>query len=145
MTTIHDRIKARRIELELSQTQVGEAVGVSWQSVQQWENGKTTPKRGRVRDLAKVLNTSVDYLERGTRSRYREPGQLQAPNACEPRDGNELISPINMPQKWPFKRISIERVVQLSASDLAYVEGRLAAALEECESALDKRRLNTRT
>lgn len=32
MTTIHDRIKARRIELELSQTQVGEAVGVSWQS-----------------------------------------------------------------------------------------------------------------
>lgn len=41
------------------------AIGVTWQTVQQWENGKTAPKRKRLEDVAQMLNTTVDFLLTG--------------------------------------------------------------------------------
>lgn len=34
----------------------------SWQTIQQWENGRTAPKRSRVDDVARVLNTTSEYI-----------------------------------------------------------------------------------
>src|SRR5690606_18040625 len=44
MSSIHSRIQALRQDLKLSMQDLGNLVGVSWQTVQQWENGKTAPK-----------------------------------------------------------------------------------------------------
>lgn len=63
---IHKRIKALRLEKKLSQTALGNLVGVKYQAVQQWENGKTAPDRKLVEDLAKALNTTPEYLLFGT-------------------------------------------------------------------------------
>lgn len=42
------------------------AVGLrSWQSVQQWENGKTAPNRNRLGRVAKALKTTNEYLVSG--------------------------------------------------------------------------------
>lgn len=42
------------------------AVGLrSWQSVQQWENGRTAPNRNRLDRVAKVLKTTHEYLVSG--------------------------------------------------------------------------------
>lgn len=65
MPTIHKRIKDLREKLELSMEQLAERVSVSWQTVQQWENGKTAPKRARLEALAKALNTTPEYLAVG--------------------------------------------------------------------------------
>jgi transcriptional regulator with XRE-family HTH domain len=35
---------------------------------------------------------------------------------------------------WPFRRVPRERVLALSPDDLSYVEGKLEAALERCET-----------
>lgn len=45
--------------------QLAERVPVSWQTVQQWENGKTAPKRARLEAVAKALNTTPEYLAVG--------------------------------------------------------------------------------
>jgi DNA-binding XRE family transcriptional regulator len=43
--SIHSRIKERRMARKMSRSELAEAVGVSWQSVQLWETeGKTAPK-----------------------------------------------------------------------------------------------------
>lgn len=68
MDSIHTRIKALREALNLSMEQVGHAVGVSWQTVQQWENGKTAPKRLRLEAVARALHTDPDHLLFGDRS-----------------------------------------------------------------------------
>ena len=60
-TTIHARIKKRREELGMSLEAVGKAAGVSWQAVQLWES-TTAPKRTRLKLVAQVLKTSVEYL-----------------------------------------------------------------------------------
>jgi len=65
MTTIHDRIKQLRERAELSMEGLADTVGVSWQTVQQWENGKTAPRRKRLQTVAETLGTTVDYLLTG--------------------------------------------------------------------------------
>jgi len=42
--------------------QLALSVGVSWQTVQQWENGKTAPKRLRLDAVATALQTTADNL-----------------------------------------------------------------------------------
>jgi transcriptional regulator with XRE-family HTH domain len=59
--TIHERIKSRRESLGLTLEQVGERLGVSWQAVQAWET-RTAPKRTRVADVARVLETTAEHL-----------------------------------------------------------------------------------
>lgn len=65
MPTIHKRIKDLREKLELSMEQLAERVGVSWQTVQQWENGRTAPKRARLEAVANALHTTPEYLAVG--------------------------------------------------------------------------------
>ncbi|MDS1142415.1 LexA family transcriptional regulator [Pusillimonas sp. SM2304] len=66
MTTIHDRIKSARVAKGFSMEKVAELVGVkAWQTVQQWENGGTAPKRKRLEKVAEVLDVTVDHLLQG--------------------------------------------------------------------------------
>ncbi|MYZ41396.1 helix-turn-helix domain-containing protein [Schauerella aestuarii] len=71
MNTIHTRIKQLRESLQLSMEQLAALVGVSWQTVQQWENGKTAPKRLRLEAVANALQTTSDHLLLGTSSELK--------------------------------------------------------------------------
>lgn len=62
MSTIHTRIKRLREAKGLSMEQLADAVSVSWQTVQQWENGKTAPQRKRLGAVATALGTTAEYL-----------------------------------------------------------------------------------
>lgn len=66
--SIHNRIKELRLAKKMSQQDVGAAIGVSWQTVQQWENGKTAPNRTRQEKVAKLFEVSVSYLMTGAES-----------------------------------------------------------------------------
>ncbi len=59
---IGDRIKAARLAKGLSQEQLGEKLGVSFQAVSTWEQGKFLPDAERLPELAKVLDLSLDSL-----------------------------------------------------------------------------------
>lgn len=65
MSTVHDRIKELREKAGLSMEQLAEKLGTAWQTIQQWENGKTAPQRKRLQSVAEALNTTVDYLVTG--------------------------------------------------------------------------------
>lgn len=62
---IGQRIKSLREQLDLSQEGLGDLVGVSCQSVQQWESGKTVPRHNRLRKIANELKTTPNYLQFG--------------------------------------------------------------------------------
>lgn len=46
----------------LTQNELGERVGVSFQAVSKWERGETLPDISVLPDLAKVLETTVDFI-----------------------------------------------------------------------------------
>jgi DNA-binding XRE family transcriptional regulator len=64
--TIHARIKRLREEKGESQGELGSVVGVAWQSVQQWENGRASPSRDKIPVLAKHFGISVEEIVYGT-------------------------------------------------------------------------------
>lgn len=63
MDTIAQRIKKKRLELELTQEQLGKRLGLSRVAITKWENGETENlKLDNLRNLCNVFNCSVEYL-----------------------------------------------------------------------------------
>ncbi|UOK17051.1 repressor protein [Bordetella phage vB_BaM-IFTN3] len=120
MSTIHQRIKQLREQRQLSMEQLAELVGVSWQTVQQWENGKTAPKRARLEAVAKALMTTVEYLAMGASSEGRVDSSISDARA-----------------PWPFQSIPEDKVRALSPTQLSKLEGALALALGQMEIGLE--------
>ena len=121
MDTIHTRIKAARDRLGLSMEQVADQLGLSaWQTVQQWENGSTAPSRRRLPKVAELLGVTQEYLLSGARD--------GAPTAGTRGSGS-------IASLWPFRRISPDDYFALSESDRSFLEGILAAKIEDLNKA----------
>ena len=60
--TTGQRIKAARQKANLTQKELGEKLGISYQSIAQWENNLRNPKYETLQRLAQVLETSVSDL-----------------------------------------------------------------------------------
>lgn len=74
------RIRKRRKELGLSQEQLAEKVGVSYQQVQRYENGSSTLNVENVQRIAHALGVSaIAFLEGGDSQVVAEPA---APGAA---------------------------------------------------------------
>lgn len=64
MSVFGDFIKLRREELDLDQVALARELGVQQQTVSKWEQAKTVPRPGRIRELARVLRVDVSDLLR---------------------------------------------------------------------------------
>ncbi|HID8088661.1 LexA family protein [Proteus hauseri] len=64
-TNISERIKLRRKELKLKQSDLGKKVGVSGSAISQWEGGITEPDGGNLIALASALGCTPEYLING--------------------------------------------------------------------------------
>lgn len=81
--SIHDAIKARRVELGLSQEALALLVSkqqpgekpTSRQTVQHWENGTAAPKRTRMPAVAAALEISVEALMAGDKTTDQQRAQ----------------------------------------------------------------------
>lgn len=58
-------ISALRKQKGLTQNELGERLGISFQAVSKWERGETLPDTAILLDLAAVLETTVDYILTG--------------------------------------------------------------------------------
>ena len=56
------RLKELRLEKNLTQLEVGQAIGTSQRNIGRWENGENEPAAFYVKALADFFNVSTDYL-----------------------------------------------------------------------------------
>ena len=59
---VGEQIAALRKAKGLTQSELGERLGVSFQAVSNWERGETLPDVTLLPDLAKILETTVDFI-----------------------------------------------------------------------------------
>ena len=59
---VGNRIRARRLELHISQVQLAELLGVSFQQVQKYEKAANRVSAGRLSQIAHHLKTDVGYF-----------------------------------------------------------------------------------
>ena len=72
-------LRARRLELGLSQQRLAEAIGVTFRQIQKYEHGSNRVVASRLYDLAKVLHVTVEYFFAGA-----ERDQVFATEAARP-------------------------------------------------------------
>ncbi len=67
----------------LTQSELGERLGVSFQAVSKWERGETLPDIAVFPDLARVLETSVDYILSGGEKQLEYKGKISVADMKE--------------------------------------------------------------
>lgn len=83
------RIKAIREDMEISQTRLGNLIGVSYQQIQKYENGTSTLSVEKLDKIATALTTPIsyffgDYAKKNYKvGKIREEGKKYITNALE--------------------------------------------------------------
>lgn len=92
-----DRMRKMRIKRKLTLRELGTQIGLHWQAVQRYEQGRSEPKINRAQAIAQALGVSTSYLVGET----NEPDIILAMKDLEPgereflwgiRDGNIQLS-----------------------------------------------------
>ncbi len=71
-----EQIAMLRKSKGLTQNELGERLGVSFQAVSKWERGETLPDVAVLPDLAKVLETTVDFILNGGEKTVEYKGKI---------------------------------------------------------------------
>ncbi len=97
MQKVGERIAALRRKRNMTQAELAEKLGISYQAVSSWERGATMPDIGKLLELSRALGTSVDALLGGREEEAaaqepaaEEKSDAQAEQAAE-QDGDDVF------------------------------------------------------
>ena len=76
MNKVGNQISMLRKTKGLTQNELGERLGVSFQAVSKWERGESLPEVSILIDLANILETSVDNILRGGEKMMNYKGKI---------------------------------------------------------------------
>ncbi len=85
------RLRVRRTLLGMSQTTLGEAIGLTFQQMQKYEKGTNRISASRLFDLCRVLDVQIEYFSMTCLPRSRP---ARRPNAVAWRKRRRVTSPI---------------------------------------------------
>ena len=94
---VGSRVRARRVGLRISQTKLGEAIGVTFQQVQKYENGANRIGASNLYKISKTLGVDVAFFYEGVESigESETPTELsdvpQATFESDPMSSREAI------------------------------------------------------
>lgn len=69
---VGDRIRLRRRELGMSQTALGDLLGVTFQQIQKYEKGKNRVSASRLASVSEALDTPITFLLVGPQKERRD-------------------------------------------------------------------------
>ena len=83
MESVGRQIAMLRKQKGLTQNELGERLGISFQAVSKWERGETLPDTALLLDLAEVLETTVDCILTGGRKVMHYKGKITVAQMAE--------------------------------------------------------------
>lgn len=132
---IGEQISVLRKAKGLTQGELGERLGVSFQAVSKWERGETLPDIALLPDLARILETTVDFILSGNEKTVEYKGRF---SVAEMRKGlnclkyaGEFLGSNNLIYRAAIKGINTELntdIEQAFSDDFVY-EAFLAEAI----------------
>jgi transcriptional regulator with XRE-family HTH domain len=72
---VGSRVRMRRMMLDMSQTELGNDIGLTFQQVQKYEKGTNRIGAGRLHEIARILQVPISFFFEGS---PREPGEHRA-------------------------------------------------------------------
>jgi transcriptional regulator with XRE-family HTH domain len=108
------RMRARRLQLGLSQQALGDALGISYQQVQKYEKGVSRIGAGRLQQVAKILTVPVSFFFDEKLGGSQEGGEVLA-FLDTPHSLRLVQAFARMPDRFIQQRI-VQLVEQIAAS-----------------------------
>jgi transcriptional regulator with XRE-family HTH domain len=88
------RVRMRRMMLKMSQTKLGEALGLTFQQVQKYEKGVNRIGAGRLQQVAGILQVPIEFFFEGAPQtvpgKSKEPADDYVREFLETKDGLAL-------------------------------------------------------
>ncbi|MCP3471446.1 helix-turn-helix domain-containing protein [Bradyrhizobium sp. CCGUVB1N3] len=107
-------IRSRRLELHISQSELGEALGVSFQQIQKYEKGTNRVAAARLGEIAAFLKTTVAALIGGDLPWDKQKNSLVSEFVAS-RDGIDLIEAWSRVESQQVRRSIISLTRSLAA------------------------------
>jgi transcriptional regulator with XRE-family HTH domain len=117
------RLRMRRTMLGLSQTKLGELLGVTFQQIQKYEKGSNRISAGRLQHTAQVLEVSPGYFFDGAPVQAAEPGfaepspQTYVVEFLASNEGLQLNRAFLRVRDPKVRRRIVDLVVSLASTD----------------------------
>ena len=83
MKAVGNQIAALRRQKGLTQADLGDRLGITFQAVSKWERGETLPDTGLLPDLANILETSIDFILSGGQRQVHFRGKITVAQMSE--------------------------------------------------------------
>jgi transcriptional regulator with XRE-family HTH domain len=64
-THVGNRVRMRRLMLDMSQTKLGDALGLTFQQVQKYEKGTNRIGAGRLHEISRILQVPISFFFEG--------------------------------------------------------------------------------
>ena len=74
---VGSQIRVRRELLGLSQEKLGDAIGITFQQIQKYENGGNRVSVSRLHDISKILECTLDDFVNGFNGQFRKNGSFE--------------------------------------------------------------------
>lgn len=104
--SIGERIKNRRKEMNITQTQIREETGISSGNMSGIESGKSLPSASALIELSRVLDCSIDWILKGD-STNKESRIISNKRECKLIDGFRSLSEENRKELMEILEIKL--------------------------------------
>jgi transcriptional regulator with XRE-family HTH domain len=107
---VGSRVRARRIGLRRSQTNLGESVGVTFQQIQKYENGTNRIGASNLYKIAQSLEVEVGYFFSGLDGAKGSKPSVMATEAVDAFVGDPMMSDEALKMMYNYFRIRNDHV-----------------------------------
>jgi transcriptional regulator with XRE-family HTH domain len=118
------RVRMRRIMLEMSQTSLGDAVGLTFQQIQKYEKGTNRIGAGRLQHMSHILQVPVPFFFEGlppapgtSGEEAAAPSPAYISDFCATSDGVSLMKFFMQIKNPKLRRCIVNLVEQIAGVD----------------------------
>ena len=120
---VGSRVRMRRLMLDMSQTDLGNALGLTFQQVQKYEKGANRVSASRLQQLSKVLQVPVPFFFEGAPASIGRPAAEESADAPSPSfvsdflatsEGMDLVRAFTCVEDAKLRRAIVRLVEQIA-------------------------------
>jgi transcriptional regulator with XRE-family HTH domain len=110
------RIRARRVECGVSQTALGESLGITFQQIQKYEKGMNRVSAGRLKQISTLLEVPMSFFYDADEE--KQPGDIHSPtrlfDLLSRRDTLRLVAAFDRVTSRDMRRSLVQLIEKIA-------------------------------
>jgi transcriptional regulator with XRE-family HTH domain len=127
---VGSRVRMRRLMLDMSQTKLGDALGLTFQQVQKYEKGSNRISASRLQQMANILRVSIEFFFEDLPGKLKTDGKALSPSYVSEflatSDGLALAKAFMRLKESKLRRSIVNIVEEIAGNDATVARVKIA-------------------